>query len=104
MTGNLRLTATAALLFGHAAIGIAAATGDNALNDWRPMQDWRQCVQLARPGLIFEIRNAEGLSLFAECSETPPAAPWDWKSPPVEFRPIAEPTPRHSTPMPKPAG
>jgi len=94
----------AAFLLAQASIGLAAATGDNGLTDWLPMQDWRRCAQLARPGLIFEIRNAEGLSLFAECSDAPPAAPWDWKSPAVEFRPVQEPKPRHSSPLPAPAG
>jgi hypothetical protein len=28
--------------------------------------------------------------------------PFDWKSPPVQFRLVEEPKPRHSEPVPKP--
>jgi hypothetical protein len=72
------------------------------MSDWVPIGQWGDCRQMERPGIIFELRNAEGLSMFAPCAPTVPAPPHDWKSPPVVFRAIAEPRPRHSGPIPKP--
>jgi len=83
---------------------MAAATnvsGGNALTEWFPISDWRRCAELARPGLIFEIRNSDGLSLFAACSPSVPKAPWDWKSPPLEFRAVAETPAERSAPIPE---
>jgi hypothetical protein len=63
---------------------------------------WQQCQQMARPGIIFELQNAEGLSLFTQCAEAVPDTPFDWKSPPVRFRAIKQPPPLHSDPLPPP--
>jgi hypothetical protein len=71
------------------------------MSDWVPIVQWSECRQMERPGIIFELRNAEGLSMFSPCAATLPAAPQDWKSPPVAFRAIAGQRPRHSTPIPK---
>lgn len=57
---------------------------------------------MARPGVVFEIRNAEGLSLFTPCAVPLPPMPFDWKSAPVRFRAVAEAAPEHSAPIPAP--
>ena len=74
------------------------------MSEWIAITRWQDCAQMERPGIIFEIRNAEGQSLFTPCVSPLPAMPFDWKSPPVMFRAIPQPKPEHSTPMPPPAG
>ena len=69
---------------------------------WIAIDQWKDCVRMERPGIIFEIRNAEGQSLFTKCVVPMPPMPWDWKSPPVKFRAVPEPKPQHSTPIPPP--
>jgi hypothetical protein len=88
-----------------AAAGAAppAEKGVQSVSEWLPIADWGRCAELARQGVVFEIRNRDGLSLFAECAEAVPAAPWDWTSPPVEFRAVIEPPAERSTPIPAPA-
>ena len=71
--------------------------------EWIAIAEWQKCVDLARPGVIFELRNRDGQSLFAPCTAVLPALPFDWKSPAVEFRAIPEPVPQHSSPIPGPA-
>ncbi len=77
-------------------------SGGKALTEWLSISEWSRCGELARPGFVFEIRNADGLSLFAPCSPAVPQAPWDWKSAPVEFRVVPETPAERSPPIPKP--
>ena len=63
---------------------------------------WHECVKLARPGVVFEIRNAQGQSMLSPCVQPVPQAPFDWTSPPLRFRVVAAERPRHSSPMPAP--
>jgi len=72
------------------------------MSEWIAISQWQECTKLARPGIIFELRNAEGQSMFTPCVVPVPATPFDWKSPAVEFRPIPQPKPQHSSPMPAP--
>ena len=72
------------------------------MTGWIPIAQWLDCVQMERPGIIFEIRNADGQSLFTKCVAPLPPMPFDWKSPPVKFRAIAQPKPTHSNPIPRP--
>ncbi|NJL50177.1 MAG: hypothetical protein HC909_00095 [Blastochloris sp.] len=72
------------------------------MSDWMDISRWHECAQLERPGIVFEIRNRDGQSLFTLCRPGLPPLPFDWKSPPVEFRTIAEPPPRHTDPIPEP--
>lgn len=58
--------------------------------------------ELAQPGVIFEIGNAEGKSLFTPCVMPLPPTPFDRKSPPLRFRAVPEPAPEHSAPIPPP--
>lgn len=74
------------------------------MSAWMAIERWPECTRLERPGIIFEIRNAEGQSMFTNCVVPLPPPPWDWKSPPVQFRAIPQPKPRHSTPIPPPKG
>jgi hypothetical protein len=71
--------------------------------DWIPMDRWAECSQLERPGIVFEVRNAKGETLLTACMPETPKAPFDWTGPPIEFRPVPEPKPRHSTPLPEPS-
>ena len=71
------------------------------MTDWIDFDEWHRCVRMERPGIIFEVRNDEGLSLFTPCTQ-PLAVPFDWQSPPTRFRTVSEPEPRHSEPLPKP--
>ncbi len=72
------------------------------MSEWMAIAQWQECEKLAKPGIIFEIRNAEGQSLFTQCVVPLPKMPFDWKSPPVKFRAVIAPKPQHSTPMPPP--
>ena len=72
------------------------------MSEWMAIAQWHECERLARPGIVFELQNAEGLSLFTPCTPTLPAPPFDWKSPPMRFRAVLQPRPRHSDPMPEP--
>jgi hypothetical protein len=74
------------------------------MSEWTGIAQWQQCQAQAHPGVVFELRNAEGQSLFTACVPQVPPAPFDWKSPPIEFRVVAAPRPQHSNPMPPPAG
>ena len=73
------------------------------MSEWVAIEQWSECVRMERPGIVFEIRNRDGQSLFTPCVIPLPDKPFDWTSPPVEFRPIAEAPPRHSDPLPSPA-
>ena len=71
--------------------------------DWIPIDQWVECAKLERPGIVFEVRNADGQTLLTACAPETPTAPFDWKGPPKEFRPVPEPKPRHSSPLPSPS-
>ena len=72
------------------------------MGEWIAIALWQQCAQMAKPGVVFEVRNADGQSLLTPCVRLPPAAPFDWKSPPKEFRAVSEPAPERSSPIPAP--
>jgi hypothetical protein len=72
------------------------------VSEWMAIAQWHECERLTRPGIVFEIQNAEGLSLFTPCTPTIPQMPFDWKSPPVRFRAVLQERPRHSEPIPAP--
>jgi hypothetical protein len=74
------------------------------MGEWIDIAEWERCRELERPGIIFEIRNPEGLSLFTPCVTPLPEMPFDWTLPPTEFRAIPEPPPEHSDPLPPPKG
>lgn len=74
------------------------------MSEWIAIAQWEQCVDMARPGIVFEIRNGDGNSLFTPCVTPLPAMPFDWKSPPVAFRAVVEAPPVHSGPLPAPKG
>ena len=73
-----------------------------AVSDWVDIKDWDLCSQMARPGIVFEVRNAEGQSMLTPCTPSPPKPPFDWKSAPLKFRAVTEQPPEHSSPIPKP--
>jgi hypothetical protein len=73
-----------------------------AMSEWMAISEWERCVEMARPGIVFEIRNRDGLSMFAPCATALPDAPFDWKLPPLEFRAVAEAPPVRSNPLPPP--
>jgi hypothetical protein len=72
------------------------------MGEWIAIAQWEKCRGLARPGIIFEISNAEGKSLFTPCVVPLPPVPFDWKSGPVRFRAVPEPAPERSAPIPAP--
>ena len=76
--------------------------GDANMGEWTDFQQWKDCTRLERPGMVFEVINADGQSLLTPCVEKL-NLPWDWKSAPVRFRVVAAPKPRHSTPIPPPS-
>jgi hypothetical protein len=71
------------------------------MGEWIDFDRWPECRQMERPGIIFEVGNDENLRLFTHCV-VPLAVPFDWKLPPVRFRAVQAPLPRHSTPIPGP--
>jgi hypothetical protein len=74
------------------------------MSEWLAIAEWQRCVEMARPGIVFEIRNGEGLSLFSPCVLPLPQMPFDWKLPPEKFRAVVEAAPQHSEPLPAPKG
>ena len=77
---------------------------DIAPDGWFDIARWVECEALRRPGYVFELQNAEGMSLFTdECLDLATVEyPYDWKSRPQRFRLIVPSVPTHSTPMPPP--
>lgn len=71
------------------------------MSDWVAIEQWAECARMEKPGIIFEIRNREGLSLFTPCVAPLPEVPFDWQSPPVQFRAMPEQPAVHSSPLPK---
>jgi hypothetical protein len=72
------------------------------MSEWMAIAQWQECASLARPGIVFEIRNADNQVLVTPCVQPMPAMPRNWASPPVQFRAVAEPKPEHSAPLPAP--
>lgn len=70
------------------------------IGEWIAISEWARCVEMARPGIVFEMRNAEGLVLTTECTPSLPEVPFDWTLPPIEFRAVTLMPPTHSTPLP----
>jgi hypothetical protein len=73
------------------------------MGEWIAIGQWEKCRELAGPGIVFEISNAEGKTLFTPCVIPLLPVPFDWKSAPVRFRAVAESPPRHSSPLPEPS-
>jgi hypothetical protein len=72
------------------------------MSEWITIEQWHECKKMARPGIVFELKNIEGQTLLSECTPQLPPTPFGWKSPPILFRAVALPKPQHSTPMPRP--
>jgi hypothetical protein len=72
------------------------------MNEWMTIAQWHECEEMTRPGIVFELKNAEGRTILSPCVAEVPAKPFDWKSPPLMFRAVDAPKPEHSTPMPPP--
>ena len=43
------------------------------MGEWMAIAQWHECEQMARPGIVFELRNSEGQSLFTPCVAQLPA-------------------------------
>ena len=71
------------------------------MGDWIDFDRWPDCVSMERPAIVFEIENSERQVLLTECI-VPLPTPSGWTSPPVRFRAVEAPEPRHSSPIPKP--
>lgn len=72
------------------------------MGEWMTIALWSACADLAGAGMVVELRNNEGLILTTAWTASLPPMPFDWKSPPVEFRIAPEMAPTHSTPIPLP--
>lgn len=73
------------------------------MTEWYEIARWAECVDLARPGHVFEIVNGDGQALLTPCTPTLPELPFDWTAPPLRFRLVAELPGLHSEPLPAPA-
>ena len=71
------------------------------MSDWIDFDQWHNCARMERPGFVFEVRNGEGRSLLTPCT-VPLQLPFEWRSPPVDFRLVKALKPRRSNPIPKP--
>ena len=67
--------------------------------DWIPFDRWPECMALERPGYVFEVVNADGLTMLTSCVDPLPV-PFDWKQPPALFRLVKEPAAEHAPPLP----
>jgi hypothetical protein len=72
------------------------------MSEWMAIAQWSECDKLAKPGIVFEIRNADGQSMLTPCVQPLPNMPFDWKSPAIRFRAVAEGDPVRSAPIPEP--
>jgi hypothetical protein len=77
---------------------------DELMSDWMAIAEWHRCAEFVRPGIVFELRNAAGQSMFTHCVTPLPPSPFDWNSPAIQFRAVKEPPPERSTPIPPPKG
>lgn len=82
---------------------VSKSEGD-IVGEWMAIALWQNCAELARPGIVFEVRNAHGQSLLTPCVQPLPATPFDWKSPAKEFRAVPEMPAERSSPLPAPKG
>jgi hypothetical protein len=73
------------------------------MSEWVPVDRWHECARMERPGVLFEVVNAEGQRILTPCVKTLPV-PFGWTSPPIQFRVVAAARPRHSSPIPPPGG
>lgn len=67
------------------------------------IDEWPECVRMERPGVVFELRNEAGQVLTTECVVPLFEMPFDWVSPPIEFRAVQGTAPKHSGPIPAPS-
>ena len=74
------------------------------MTEWMAIAQWHECEKKTGPGIVFELKNAEGLTLLTPCAASVPPTPFGWKSSPVMFRAVEAPKPQHSAPMPPPKG
>ena len=72
------------------------------MGEWIDFDRWQECASMERPGIVFEVTNAEAQSLLTNCV-VPLDWPFDWTSPPTRFRLVIELPPTHSNPIPEPA-
>ena len=74
------------------------------MSEWLAIAQWHDCEKLTRPGIVFELKNAEGQTMLSPCVAQVPAHLSTGNRPPVMFRAVEAPKPRHSEPMPPPTG
>jgi hypothetical protein len=74
----------------------------DAMTEWMAIEKWSDCKHMIRPGWVFEIQNAAGQTLFADCGSVL-TVPFDWSSAPIRFRAVPQPPPVRSAPIPPPA-
>lgn len=74
------------------------------VSEWMAIDQWHQCRAMERPGIAFELQNADGQQMLSRCSDALPATPFDWGAPPIRFRAVVEPPPKRSAPIPEPKG
>ncbi|WP_163271101.1 hypothetical protein [Chelativorans alearense] len=71
------------------------------MGEWIDFDRWPECASMERPGIVFEVQNAEGQTMATGCV-APLPLPFDWTSDPVRFRIVEQEKPRHSEPLPQP--
>jgi len=71
------------------------------MSEWVDFSRWPDCKEMERPGIVFEVANAEDLRMLTPCA-VQFQVPLDWKSGPMRFRPVAQSRPQHSSPIPAP--
>ena len=43
------------------------------MSEWMAIAQWHDCEKLTRPGIVFELRNAEGQTMLSPCVAQVPA-------------------------------
>jgi hypothetical protein len=71
------------------------------MSEWMDIARWQECAGMARPGIVFEVRNAAGQVMLTPCVQPLPI-PFDWTTPPVAFRAVPELPAVRSDPVPPP--
>ncbi len=74
------------------------------MSEWMAIAQWHECEKLTRPGIVFELKNAEGLTMLSPCVAQVPAQAFRLEVAPGRVPRGRCARPRHSEPMPPPTG
>ena len=53
------------------------------MSEWMAIAQWHECEKMTRPGIVFELKNAEGQTMLSPCVAQVPQlrSSWAWRTP-----------------------